>query len=148
MVMLIVRIILILMMVLLMIIWMMMTSPARVLLCSGWDRWEARAGGAGGCGVVVSHFPSVLIPPRSPAELAAVAVGPARRSERSHITPALPFAFEKRSACQALGLRLSCPSSYKRDYKGRKEEAKESIFQLAKHKLGARRGMEKKKKRP
>lgn len=64
---------------------------------------------------------------------------PPPRSERSHILPSHTFAFEKRSSCPALGCLPFMFSSYKRGYKtrhGRKEEANESIFQIAKHMVG------------
>lgn len=64
---------------------------------------------------------------------------PPPRSERSHISPSHTFAFEKRSSCPALGCLPFMSSSYKRGYKtrhGRKEEANESIFQIAKHMVG------------
>lgn len=64
---------------------------------------------------------------------------PPPRSERSHISSSHTFAFEKRSSCPALGCLPFMSSSYKRGYKtrhGRKEEANESIFQIAKHMVG------------
>lgn len=80
------------------------------------------------------------VPPRTSRSLLMLFLNvPPPRSERSHILPSHTFAFEKRSSCPALGCLPFMFSSYKRGYKtrhGRKEEANESIFQIAKHMVG------------
>lgn len=89
-------------------------------------------------------YPPVLCPclchPEPPRSLLMLFLNvPPPRSERSHISPSHTFAFEKRSSCPALGCLPFMSSSYKRGYKtrhGRKEEANESIFQIAKHMVG------------
>lgn len=86
-----------------------------------------------------SPFPCLCHPEAPRSLLMLFPSVPPPRSERSHISASHTFAFEKRSSCPALGCLPFMSSSYKRGYKtrhGRKEEANESIFQIAKHMVG------------